>query len=187
MHIKCKKEGEIVLDNYNIRIATLADLDQIVSIYEDAKRLLKASGSDQWQSGYPNHDTVKSDIFEDNLYILIRNDIIIGVAYFGDQGEKTYHKIDGTWLNDEPYLVIHRIATRDGYYGMGVAKALFNFGEKLALEKGIYNIRVDTHKQNLTMLSLLSKLNYHYCGIIDLGLPKPFDSTRLAYQKILRN
>lgn len=176
-----------MLNNYFIRKATLVDTNQILEIYTDAKRLLKESGSDQWQSGYPNLSTVTSDILDNGLYILLWDEKIIGVSFITDQGEKTYQQIDGSWLNDEPYFVVHRIATRDGYYGMGVAQTLFNFTEQLALEKGIRNIRVDTHKQNLSMQSLLSKLNYQYCGIIDLNLPKPYESKRLAYQKIIRD
>jgi GNAT superfamily N-acetyltransferase len=174
-----------MLNNYHIKKAQLNEIDEINIIYDDAKKLLKANGSDQWQSGYPNHTTIKDDILNDCLYILLDGEEIIGVAYINNKEEKTYLEIDGSWLNDEPYLVIHRIATRKDHYQKGVARTLLTYAEEIARAQGINNIRLDTHKLNISMQSLLSKLGYQYCGIVDLNLPKPFESKRFAYQKVI--
>ena len=37
-----------------------------------------------------------------------------------------------------------------------------------AKEKNIYNIRIDTHNDNISMLSFLKKNNFSYCGIISI-------------------
>lgn len=39
-----------------------ADIPAIGKIFDQAKAFLKASGSPQWQAGYPNTDTVAQDL-----------------------------------------------------------------------------------------------------------------------------
>jgi RimJ/RimL family protein N-acetyltransferase len=170
-----------------IRKATINDTENILMIYEDAKRLLKESGSDQWQNGYPNIDSIRHDLKEDNLYVACLNQEVIGTAYISPMGEPTYKAIDGKWLNDEPYLVIHRIATKGTSYHHGVAKEIIRFSEQAALQRGINNIRVDTHFLNIPMQNLLKATGFKDCGIIFLNLPKPFENRRLAYHKVLSN
>ncbi len=88
-------------------------------------------------------------------------------------GEETYKEILGAWLNDEPYAVIHRIAS------LGKGKNLLKAAIDFAFNK-TNNIRIDTHEDNNIMRSLLKKLGFLYTGIIHL---KDGDDRR-AYQLI---
>lgn len=88
-------------------------------------------------------------------------------------GEETYKEIQGAWLNDEPYAVIHRIAS------LGKGRNLLKDAIDFAFAK-IDNIRIDTHEDNNIMRSLLNKLGFVYTGIIHL---KNGDERR-AYQLI---
>ena len=45
-----------------IRSANSGDLSRILEIYGAAKQSLRAMGIDQWQDGYPNADSVRTDI-----------------------------------------------------------------------------------------------------------------------------
>ena len=53
--------------------------------------------------------------------------------------------------------------------------------EKITKERGIYNIRIDTHEDNFKMRNLIEKNGYSYCGKIFLTN----GDLRVAYQKIL--
>src|SRR5690554_6163362 len=110
-----------------IRLAVLQDIDDILNIVSDAKKLLKDNKVNQWQNGYPNKDTFLSDIENDSLYVAIDNDKVVGIAYFGITNEPSYKNIyQGEWLTkNETYLVIHRLAARGDYYNHGVAKSIF--------------------------------------------------------------
>ena len=44
------------------RLAKKDDLSEIMRIIADAKDFLKASGSPQWQNGYPNESVIMDDI-----------------------------------------------------------------------------------------------------------------------------
>lgn len=52
------------------RLANENDLTEIMAIIGDAKKFLKASGSTQWQGGYPNKEVILDDIKNKNAYVL---------------------------------------------------------------------------------------------------------------------
>ena len=45
-----------------VRKAESRDLEDIVAIIKDAKALLKAQNSSQWQEGYPNRASIEEDL-----------------------------------------------------------------------------------------------------------------------------
>ena len=65
-----------------IRKAEIKDLTSAMEIINDAKDLLKKSGSTQWNliDGYPDITTIKSDIEKEILYVYEENHQI-GVVY----------------------------------------------------------------------------------------------------------
>ena len=63
-----------------MRKATLEDLDEVYAVIEDAKKLLKADGSSQWQQGYPSKLSMQQDIESNNCYVLIYGDEIMGTG-----------------------------------------------------------------------------------------------------------
>lgn len=158
-----------------IRKAVESDLLDIKSIVDKARELMKSSGNvNQWVDGYPSSEVLLSDIRSGNAYLLLRENK--AVAYFAmiDGPEPIYNLITkGSWLNDDSYGVLHRIASN------GEAKGVFK--EILLYASEHYsNIRIDTHHDNKIMQRLLEKNGFVYCGIIFLGDGSP----RLAYQRI---
>jgi GNAT superfamily N-acetyltransferase len=163
-----------------LRLANLADAKTIWEILQAAILQRKMDGSTQWQNGYPNEGTVASDIQQGYGYVLEENNMIIAYAaiVFGD--EPTYEVINGAWLSNQPYVVVHRVATTPTFKGKGIATQLFLMLEKLALSKNIFSIKVDTNFDNIPMLKIMDNLNYTYCGEIFVS-----GSPRRAYEKLL--
>lgn len=77
-------------------------------------------------------------------------------------------------MNNEPYYVIHRMATNGKQ--KGIADACF----KWCFEH-CNNIRVDTHHDNLVMQNILKKYGFRRCGIIYTHN----GTSRIAYQRTL--
>ena len=102
-----------------MRKATLEDLDRIWEIVEDARALLKADGSEQWQNGYPTRLTFQQDIEFGNCYLMIAGDRIAGTVTLMPQGDTHYNYIvDGEWaMPGHPFATIHRIAIDSAYRG----------------------------------------------------------------------
>jgi len=173
-----------------IRRATQFDIEDVNEIYLDAKALFRSLQINQWQDldGYPNLQTIIADINKNSLYVKEVNGKIVGTIVLQKEKETCYDNIyEGNWLNDDEYYVIHRIAVRNGYYGMGYGKELMRFCEEETIKDKVYNIRVDTKHENKIMRKILENLEYRECGIIFLSRPNVIDNKRLAYQKILKN
>ena len=158
-----------------IRNAIESDLLEIKSIVAKARELMKSSGNvNQWVDGYPSSEVFLSDICSGNAYLLLRENKVVAYFAMTDGPEPTYNLITkGSWLNDDNYGVLHRIASN------GEAKGVFK--EILLYASEHYsNIRIDTHHDNKIMQRLLEQNGFVYCGIIFLADGSP----RLAYQRI---
>lgn len=163
-----------------LRLAKLSELNTIWRILQDAIIQRKMDGSNQWQNGYPNEATLKEDIQEGVGYVLIAENSIIAYAAIIFGIEPAYNEINGKWLSNTDYTVVHRVATSKAFKGKGIATQLFLLIETLSIKHNIFSIKVDTNFDNAPMLRILEKLNYVYCGEIFFG-----GAPRMAFEKIL--
>lgn len=162
-----------------IKIANLNDANDILKIINQAKIYMKENNLNQWDENYPNIETIHSDIKNQVNYILFDKEKVIGtfVLIFGE--DETYKNIEGSWKTNLSYGTLHRIAIHNDYKGKNLAKLILDFSIEKSLEKNIHSIRIDTHKNNLSMKKFIEKSNFDYCGIIyvDDGTP------RIAFEK----
>ena len=162
---------------YTIRHATCEDLPVILNLRNQAREIMRSYGNvKQWPEGYPLQEKFENDIEQGHSYVIMdENDLIVGTFAFIPSPDITYKVIyDGQWLDDEPYYVIHRIASTPESHG--ILNALLDYCEAICP-----NIRIDTHADNVIMINGLKKRGYLYCGIIHLLN----GDERLAFQKNL--
>ena len=157
-----------------IRKSTIEDINHIQKIYDYAREYMISQGNtNQWTNGYPDYDTIKTDIEKSQSYVCIDEDnTVVGVFVFYIGNEEDYNNIEGTWLNNDEYGVVHRIATNK--------KGVGSFCLRYCFEQ-INNIKIDTHQDNISMQKLLEKEGYTKCGIITL---KRNGAKRIAFQKV---
>lgn len=165
----------------NLRKATFSEVPAIWEILQQAIARRKADGSEQWQDGYPNEQSIHNDLVNGSAYVLTDNDRIIAYAAIIFDIEPAYSDIKGKWLTNDEYLVIHRVATSNEVLGKGIATQLFRLIEELALDSRVYSIKVDTNFDNIPMLKILANLDYVYCGEVFFR-----GSARKAFEKVLR-
>ena len=166
------------------RQAKISDLDQIVEIIELSKKYLKETKVDQWQNGYPAKEDLRRDIESGNSYVLTNKNEIVATTVISLDGESTYNSIfNGEWITNTEYIVMHRVAVHDKYKGKGIFKELIKEAESLALNKGIFSIKIDTHRDNISMQRAVVKNNFKRCGIIYLE----DGSERIAFEKVLKS
>ncbi|GHU88990.1 acetyltransferase [Clostridia bacterium] len=156
-----------------IRKMTAADLEEAARIYAEARDYMRESGNpNQWYDYYPPREKTERDVEDGTGYVCVENGEIAAVFYFNIGRDPTYEKIDGAWLNDEPYGVIHRIARRRGARGAAAFCVGWCFEQ-------CGNIKIDTHRDNAPMRGLLERLGFEYCGIIWLE----DGAERMAFQR----
>src|SRR5688572_16875547 len=149
-----------------LRKAGISDIIPIWEILQQAIEQRRQEGSQQWQNGYPNQQTVEDDITNGYGYVIAENSIIIAYAAIIFDIEPAYKEINGQWLTNGDYVAVHRVATSNSVKGKGVATMLFKLLEDLAIEHNVFSIKVDTNFDNIPMLKILKKLDYSYCGEI---------------------
>lgn len=163
-----------------LREATISDVPQIWIIIQDAIEQRRLEGSTQWQDGYPNEISITNDIKNGYGYVLTENESILSYAAIIFGIEPAYENIEGKWLTDGDYAVVHRVAVSKLAKGKGIATKLFENIEGLCLNSAIYSIKVDTNFDNVPMLKILDRLKYEYCGEVFFR-----GAARKAYEKKL--
>lgn len=157
----------------NIRHSTADDMPVILQLIEDGRQKMISEGNiTQWIDGHPSIEQIENDIAHGVSYIVVDGDRPVATFAMMEGPDPTYAQIySGQWLNEQPYYVIHRVASAPGVHG--IMRRVLDYAFSLT-----DTIRIDTHEDNTTMRSLLQIYGFTYCGIILLENGDP----RLAYQ-----
>lgn len=147
-----------------IRQAVAADLPEIQTVYDAARKFMRANGNPtQWAGGYPQEELLRRDIEKKQLYVCVKAGQIVGSFAFIPGVDSTYLVIEqGDWHSDLPYAAIHKVASNG--QSKGVTKACFDF---CSARCGY--LRMDTHRDNLPMQNAMKKYGFRQCGIIYLA------------------
>ncbi len=160
-----------------IRKAMPGDLDEIMEIYAGARDFMAQTGNPhQWgDRGWPPKWLIEQDIKAEKCYVCQDGESLAAVFFYdyGEHIDPSYAVIDGGWLQDSPYGVVHRIAARKG---RGAGKLCIQWAFNRC-----GHLRIDTHEDNLVMQTVLKRLGFVYCGVIYI---EDNHAPRLAYEKI---
>lgn len=163
-----------------LRKVERSELPACWSIIQHAILQRRLDGSRQWQDGYPNPGTLENDLAQGYAYVLEENGELLLYAAVIFDPEPAYAAIEGKWLTDGPYLVLHRVAASPKATGRNIGTTFFRMVEDLCRERGMPSIKVDTNFDNKPMLRILEKLGYTYCGEVYFR-----GSARKAYEKVV--
>ncbi len=145
-----------------IRKSTKDDINEILNIYDIARKYMITNGNaSQWNKGYPSKEIVEQDVKNGNSYLIIDNNEIVGTFAFIIGEDETYKKIiNGKWRKENAlYGTIHRLASN--LKKKGIAKLCFDY-----CSTKIDYLRIDTHKDNISMQSAILKYGFKECGNI---------------------
>ena len=170
-----------------IRKSESGDLARIMEIYSYARNFMAEHGNpNQWgPTNWPPEKLIEKDISEGKSYVCLcepqnhfeKSEEIVGTFFYdcGHSIEPTYDVIeDGSWIGDEDYGVVHRVASD------GTVKGTGSFCVNWAFDQ-CGHLRMDTHGDNKVMQSMLEKLGFVHCGTIYV---EEDDYPRLAYEKM---
>lgn len=150
------------------------DAAAVNEIFAQARIFMAQTGNPhQWAGSYPGLPEIEQDIKNGTGYVLVGEENgtqkVIGTFELFDY-EPSYDKIDGAWLDDGPYVAVHRLATtHEDHAGTYILKYLMERHP---------SIRIDTMDRNRPLRSLLEKLGFVQTGIIYMQGRGP----RTAYQ-----
>lgn len=166
---------------YEFRRTTMADRERVMQIIDQAKAQMKRLGSHQWQEGYPAMHDIVADINRQTAYVLCLDQSVIAYASISFDVEPAYNDLNGQWLSDQKYVVVHRLAVADEMKNRGVATYFFHRIEQYALAAHVHSFRVDTNFDNHYLLSLLRKTGFVECGEVFYDRGR---GSRKAFEKL---
>lgn len=162
-----------------IRHAKAEDFDTIMAIYAHARDFMASTGNPkQWgATGWPPDDLIRQDIHQQRSYVCTDDGRVAAVFYFyhGHDIDPTYRHIEeGSWLGNEEYGVVHRLASDGTIKGAGDICLQWAYRQ-------CGHLRADTHPDNKVMQNVLTRNGFRYCGIIHV---EEDNDPRLAYEKL---
>lgn len=163
-----------------LELARSEDIEKYDQIIDGAKEFQKAQGFVQWTEDYPNQALIEEDVRSQKGYALKIDGALAGYMYIDFDGEPVYEEIEGEWLTEAPYAVVHRIAFDEKFRGRGLTPIAFGLIEELCRAKGMGSIRMDTDPCNQRMQHVLKKNGFRQCGVIMFQ-----GSGKLAFEKVL--
>ncbi|AGY75968.1 GNAT family N-acetyltransferase [Clostridium autoethanogenum] len=163
-----------------IRKATMEDIKDIMEIIRKTIIEMRTYNNTQWDENYPQKKDFIDDIENENLFIVERNEILVGFLCINKIEPAEYNGLN--WSLNEDCLVLHRMSVSPNHRRCGIASELMKFTESLALKNNIQYLKTDTYSVNAKMQALFKKCGYNFVGEIHFnGKEKPF----YCYEKIL--
>lgn len=143
----------------NIRLATVADIDEIANLFVKATDQMHSLGIRQWHYNYPLATHIMKDISQQSCYVLVMNNAIAGTITIDQNQDVQYKKIHWHHMN-KGVMVIHRLAVHPSYQGNGISKKLCLFAEDVVVKNNMCVIRLDAYSLNYVSNKLYESLGY---------------------------
>lgn len=162
-----------------LRLARLSEIQIAVDIIDAARRYMKEEKINQWQSGYPDYACIEEDIKSEKGFFVVEREEILGYLCADFDGEPAYDAIQGAWHTSGDYVVVHRMAFAERGRGKKISSTVFRLIEELSRQRGVTAFRIDTDASNKTMLHILKKNGFTFCGTIHYSRGQ-----RMAFDKV---
>ncbi len=160
------------------------DIPQVMAIIDNARAQFAQKGIPQWQTGYPNAETIAQDIANGCAYVLCQDGVVVATVAIVLTGEPDYDVIeDGNWICDGAYAAVHRLAVDPACKKQGLAGRMVTESARIARENDFVSVRCDTHEINSPMRSMLQKNGFKHCGTIHMRMD---GAPRVAYELPLK-
>lgn len=166
-----------------IRKTKEEDVATILEIIEITRENFRKEFIPQWQGEYPSRDVILTDISNGESYVCEDNGKVVGFCAIIPGKDPSYKNIyDGEWKAAGGYVALHRVALHPNVKGKGVAHMFVGEAVSVAKDLGLFSVKCDTHRKNISMRRMLEKNGFEYCGIIYLC---DDGAERFAYQKLV--
>lgn len=106
----------------NVRCALMDDLEEIIELYGVVSDAMKESAFDiGWRKNlYPSKEMIQSDIKQQTLYILQKEEKIIGSMVLNHESDPCYQNV--YWqinVDDTEAIILHRFCIHPDFHGCG--------------------------------------------------------------------
>ena len=151
-----------------VELALINDVNELMEVYTLARSHMVEEGNfSQWDNKEVFKEEIIHYINQKVLYKVVKNTEIVGCFAYITGGDTAYNIIDGNWLNSNEYITIHKIMSK--YQRQGIASFIINYITIKMQDDNLKDIKIDTHKNNISMNKFLTNNGFEYCGTISLN------------------
>lgn len=161
--------------NYSFLKANFKEADEIVNIFENAKKVQWDNNIFQWTKDYPSLKDVLNDISNSNLYVLKKENTILGVVTIILEKDINLNKV----------LKINRLSANLSLNIKGIGTILMDEVEKKANELNASYMEGTTNSKNIAMIKLFEKKSFK--KINEFYLEKYIKYPFYTFNKKLKN
>lgn len=158
----------------DIRTAEIADIDDIVGLYEEAVSWLASRGLEQWQAAsgkMQNPNELVRSRFERSIerhecYVGSVNGTVAAVVIIDDYADPEFWTPEDT---PESALYLHRMVVGRRWGGKELGSQILDFAACLASERGKRLIRLDAWKDNRKLHQYYVRNGFRHVRTVDLA------------------
>ncbi|MDO6817988.1 GNAT family N-acetyltransferase [Zobellia sp. 1_MG-2023] len=162
--------------------AKLLDIPQILEVTKACAAAMIAYGIFQWNEHYPSKQAFEADVERGELYVLEKDNQIIGTIVISTLMDEEYVPIE--WLTPSgKNIYIHRVSVHPDFQGKGYAQKLMAFAENYARENSFASVRLDTFSQNKRNHRFYEARGFQRLG--DIFFPKQSEHPFHCYELVL--
>ena len=156
----------------DFRKARLEEIDEIYNLFLETKLGMEKVGNLTWSNGYPNKKIFLNDIKNNNLYVLVDGNEIVGsmgvdldaLDYFFHKSKdenKLKDMLSPTDCQTAPYVVFERLMVKPSRQGQGLGHKIFDYMFK---EFKGYSVLFAVYRSNTHAINMYKRM-----GIKDYG------------------
>lgn len=168
------------MTDISFRKAEMNEIDSILKIFESAIEHMNTQNIIQWDSTYPNRDTIYNDISNGNMYIgVFQNEI--AVIYVINKEYDVQYK-NGKWkYSGENFRVIHRLCVNPKFQNIKAGTTTMKYIEDTLKKVKVSAIRLDAFSKNPYALKLYEKAGYTSVGTAQFRMGEFFLMEKILY------
>ena len=165
-----------------IVLAKHSEIPEILTLTKACARHMCDQGIYQWNEHYPSRQAFKKDIDRGELYVLKKNNKVIGTIVISTEMDAEYQEIEwGT--PSERNLYIHRLAIHPDNQAQGNARKLMDYAYAFAKKAKAPSIRLDTFSINQRNQKFYEARGYQKLG--NIYFPKQSKHPFYCYERVL--
>jgi len=132
------------------------DLIEILYLLRVCILDMNAKGLKHWNSAFPDSDMIKQDLHSGTIYLAKEKGVCKGMVTLNEREPEDYKQLN--FLSDRKRpLYLQNMAVHPLWQGMGIAKFMVEFAQRLAQDKGFDCIRLDVFKPSENARQLYEK------------------------------
>ncbi|SFU68237.1 Acetyltransferase (GNAT) family protein [Pustulibacterium marinum] len=117
---------------------------------------------DQWDELYPTQQIIINDISQQHAYGYFLDEKLVGYMALNEAYDVEYDEVP--WKTTGKFLVVHRLSVHPNVQKVGVAKAMMQAVETIALENNYDCLRFDCFTKNDIANQFYQKLGFESPG-----------------------